>query len=193
MIGRGPGKVSLDSAYCYVRDKSAAELERATIADVKGYRSRVRAQNAPQAPKPAAPKPTNVRPRVDFTKLDIGDARICGVPVLLQPAHTQQLQEAGIRVRGVAGRVQSIAELDAKSFAVDLDGLLAYEPVPGKMNGEERDFAKETKKSLATVEQHIEDAINRLGELRALIVNRTKEKGISQTLVEHRLEEGAQR
>jgi hypothetical protein len=179
MIGRGPGKVSLDNAYYYARDKSAAELERATIADIKGYGSRVRAHKAPPAPKP-----TIVRPRVDFTKLDIGDARIHGVPVLLQPAHTQQLQEAGIRVRGVAGRVQSIAELDAMSFAVDLDGLLAYEPVPGKKNGEERDFAKETKKSLATVEQYIEIAINRLVELRAAIANRAKETGISQMLVE---------
>jgi hypothetical protein len=171
-------EVSASAAYaiCGKCGKTKDEQAQMTAADVRkaanAYKSKSYNTRGKLKLKPA-PKP---KPLVKLSDLDIGTERIPGQPVQLWPARIQRLQEAAIRVAGVAGRVTSFTSIDSNGFAEDLERLLAYQPVVGKKNGEERDFAREARKSLATIEQHIEKAINRLAELRAVIANRAKEK-----------------
>ena len=172
------GEVGISTAADAIRGKTKEQQAQMTAADIRKAASAYKMKPAKhgRASKPPPTPKSPPRPHTDFTKLDIGDERIFGQPVQLWPALVQRLQEAGIRVAGVAGRVEFLAKVDAKGCAEDLERLLAYQPVVGKNNGEERDFAREARKSLATIEQHIEKAINRLVELRAVIANRAKEK-----------------
>jgi hypothetical protein len=172
------GEVGISTATDAIRGKTQEQQAQMTATDIRraanAYKTKPPKHERVSKPPPTPKSPP--RPHTDFTKLDIGDERIFGQPVQLWPARVQRLQEAAIRVMGVATRVESLAKVDTKGCTDDLERLLAYQPVAGKKNGEERDFAKEARKSLATIEKHIEKAINRLVELRAVIANRAKEK-----------------
>lgn len=102
----------------------------------------------------------------DLTEDDIGTERIPGQPVLLQPAYVQRLTEASIRVRGIAGRVEGCAGLILDVFDADIENLLAHVPVRSKKNGEERNYANETEKTMALIAKHIDAAIDKLSALR---------------------------
>jgi hypothetical protein len=172
------GEVGTSTAVDAIRGKTKEEQAQMSAVDIRKISNAYKTKPAKHRRKSNPPPTPKLPPRshTDFTKLDIGDERIFGQPVQLWPAGVQRLQEAGIRVAGVAGRVEFLAKVDTKGYVEDLERLLAYQPMLGKKNGAERDFASEARKSLGIIEQHIEKAIDRLVDLRAVIANRTKEK-----------------
>lgn len=118
------------------------------------------------------PKPVAPHRLVKLTDVDIGTERIPGQPVMFQPAYVQRLTEASIRVRGIAGRVEGCASMMLDIFNADIKSLLAHVPVRGKKNGEERNYAGETEKTLATIAQHIDAALEKLAELRICVTKK---------------------
>ncbi len=169
------GELATTTAADGVRRKTRDEQAQMTATDVRGAdgaRDKRRYESVKPARARTSIPATPTRPHTHLTRLDIGEERIFGQPVQLWPARVQRLQEAGIRVSGIAARVEFLAKVDTEGCVEDLRQLLAYQPVAGKKNGEERDFAREARKSLAAIEQHIENAIERLIALRAGITSR---------------------
>lgn len=184
MVGTGEGKIGLEKAYHFVRNHSVEEQNKATIVDVKNYKFRdrskeairARAKKKPKKPKPVPTPPVQRAPLTNFTKLDIGTERIHGQPVRLFPVHVQRMQEAQIRANGIITMVTRIGtdpSFTVEQFWKDVELLLAYQPVPGKKNGEEINYGKRIQASLQQFELHIEAAATRLCALRDSITERS--------------------
>jgi hypothetical protein len=172
------GDLSVSTAADGIRGRTKDEQAKMTAADLRKISNEYKAKGSGRRGRPALKvvtsesKPAVIAPpRINLSKLDIGTERIPGQPVLLQPARVQRLQDARIRVTGITGRVQGLATMDLQQLADDLDQMFAYEPVKRKKNGEEQDFASDARKRLATLNEHIEEAIKRLAALRDIVAS----------------------
>jgi hypothetical protein len=166
------GEVSSTSAYEAIIGKSKdAQAQLTTPAQVrKAVAERRSASKPAKTPKPVkAPKPISSWRMTKLRDVDIGSERIPGQPVMLQPAYVQRLTEAAIRVRGLVGRVEGLANTTLDEFEADIKRLLAHAPVKGKKNGEERNYASETEKMLTSLAKHIDAALERLSALRVAL------------------------
>lgn len=168
------GDVPSTTAYEAIIGKSKEAQAQLTLADVRkaiktrkaGQRAKAKVKSV-KTPKPI--KPISSWRTTKLGDLDVGSERIPGQPVLLQPAYVQRLTEAAIRVRGLVGRVEGLANTALDDFEADIKKLLAHAPVRGKTNGEQRNYANEAEKMLASMTKHIDAAIEKLSVLRSAL------------------------
>jgi hypothetical protein len=166
------GAVTSATAYEGTIGMNKAEQEQLTADDLRKISStnRAKRKTKTKSTRPAKPAPIRGAWRdIKFKNLnenDFGTERIPGQPVLLLPAYIQRLTEASIRVRGIAGRVEGCASMMLDVFDMDIKALLAHIPVKDKKNGEERNYAAETQKTIMLISKHIDAAIDKLSALR---------------------------
>lgn len=167
-------------------DEKAVDEGRANLrkmADV--VRARKKANRAQPKPAKSAKKPTPLhqatfpRKHKRLVDLDIGDARRPSQPVQLWPVHIQDLFDDGVTVSVAATSIVAFVgrfECTAEQFAAAVDRMLAYQPVPGKDNGEQHDFAADAHKKLTFAETKIHQAIEWLTGIRDVIAKATETK-----------------
>ena len=175
------GKIGIQAVAAYGRatpreqqvGADAETVKKGGYAAIKGGASKKKAkQQKGPAPVYHLPRPT------DFSKLDIGDERIPNQPVQLWPAHIQRLLKQAEQVGMVAGQVRLFVvrtidspefSVSAEDFAAGLERLLAYQPVRGKANGEQIDFAKKARKEIVGLDESLDKAISWLTAIRAAV------------------------
>jgi hypothetical protein len=175
------GKVKLGPASYYVESVGLREQSLASADEIRriGYQQKAnRSARGASKTKEVKPKKPNFTKRaplhVDMTKFDIGEERIPFQPVMLQPARIQRLSEDRRLVGSWSWVVASLVnrQINADDYFAACDRMLAYVPVSGKDNGEQEDFAKDARKNLALVDDNINQAIDRLTELRSRLDER---------------------
>ena len=103
---------------------------------------------------------------------DIGTARRPGQPVQLWPVNVQDLMDDQVLVTTAVGNIMAFVsrfQCKVEEFIAATERLLSYEPVRGKTNGEEIDFAAKARKSLALAEAKLNPAMEWLTKLRAFL------------------------
>ncbi len=182
------GKVGIQAVAAYGRHTPREQQIGADEQMVKkgGYAAIKGGAAKKHGKRPKGPAPVYHLPRPDFSKLDIGDERIPNQPVQLWPAHVQRLLRQAEQVGMVAGQVRLFVvrtidsaefAVSAEEFAAGLEQLLAYQPVRGKANGEQTDFAKKARKEIVGLDESLDKAIGWLTAIRdAVSRNRVAEE-----------------
>jgi hypothetical protein len=155
-----------------VANMTAAEVREA-VQDSKRkmpYYAKAKDPKPSKEPKLSKLEAWMQRPRLNLTQLDIGEERIPMQPVQLQPARVQLATEAIIRATTIANFIKRLAETDMAAFLADLALARGFQVVPGKKNGEERNFPAEAERLDARARDNLDEAILRLRELQQALV-----------------------
>jgi hypothetical protein len=168
------GIIGVQSAGHYVRNTPREEQRAATAAEIKHKGSLLRKGKKASAKAPEYQVPERVR-NINPFKLDTdtGDIALLNPEqrVHLHPPNVATLLQdrmnatsASMKVLGLTGDAVAPAFLE-ETF----NRMLAYQPVKGKRNGEEINFADDAQKAITRIKSNIDAAMERLAELRALM------------------------
>jgi hypothetical protein len=170
------GKLSTDAAVHYVRHTSREEQRTATAAEIRRRGNLLKKGMLPKKSKKAAtPKPPRHEwPVAKMTDIDLGDRSQLNPKrqVHLHPANVEKLRQDEIFLAQLSGKVTGATSsyaFDMQYVEKAIDHLLSYQPIKGKKNGEQVDYAANARQLLDGMASRIDTAIANFTALRELM------------------------